>query len=481
MAPRASDHPIPIGFGIALDDSVRQLGSGVWFGGSPARVMRLTASGRTAWHELDGGEVSTRSAGHLARRLTDAGLAHPRPPVAARAEVTVLVPTLDRPDSLARCLAALGQEYPVVVVDDGSADPAAIAAVAREHGARLVRREVNGGPAAARNTGLAAIATEFVAFVDSDCIPSPNWVAPLIAHLADPLLAAVAPRITASAPQSWAGRYTAARGSLDLGAHPGRVAPTARVSYVPTAALVTRRSALVAIARSGYVFDPALRFGEDVDLVWRLDAAGWRVRYDPSVQVEHHEPTRWTELWRRRFRYGTSAAPLARAHPRSAAPLVVHAWPTLTVVALLARRPVPAAAAFAMTVISTVRALRRADVPTDGTVRTMAGAVHQTWLGLGRYGTQFASPALLAAAVAPGRRGRRLAAASLLLGPPLAAWFERRPDLDPPRFVAAHLADEIAYGTGVWAGCISGRTTAPLRPLVNRSRRRRKPDQGETA
>ena len=34
-------------------------------------------------------------------------------------------------------------------------------------------------------------------------------------------------------------------------------------------------------------FDPELRLGEDVDLVWRLDAAGWRCRYEPSVSVFH--------------------------------------------------------------------------------------------------------------------------------------------------------------------------------------------------
>lgn len=463
----ASDDPVPPGFGIDLDDGAKQLGPDVWFGGSPARVVRVTPPGRPAWRELRTGRVVTRPGGQLARRLTDAGLAHPRPPIATTShDVTVLIPVLDRPEALDRCLAAVGRGCPVIVVDDGSLDAAAVADVVRRHGARLIRRDLNGGPAAARNTGLAAVDTEVVAFIDSDCVPPEGWLAPLAAHLADPLVAAVAPRIAAVAPHTWAGRYTAARGSLDLGAQPGRVAPNARVSYVPTAALVARRHALLAIARDGNVFDPALRIGEDVDLVWRLHDAGWRVRYDPAVQVAHQEPATWSGLLGRRFRYGTSAAPLATAHPAAGAPLVVHPWPALTVAALLARRPIPATGAFAMAVLSTRATLRKAGVPSPGVVAAMATAVRQTWVGIGRYGIQFASPALVAAVAVGGRRGRRLAAASLLLGPPLTAWAEHKHHLDPGRFVLAHLADEIAYGAGVWAGCATSRSTAALRPVL---------------
>ena len=137
---------------------------------------------------------------------------------------------------------------------------------------------------------------------------------------------------------------------------------------MPTAALLARTAALESVAKHGYVFDPALRYGEDVDLVWRMHEAGWRLRYDPSIRVAHRDPTTWRELLHRRFRYGTSAAPLGRAHPDAIAPLVVHPWATATVVALLARRSALAVTAFTATVSSAARALRESDVPTDGTV-----------------------------------------------------------------------------------------------------------------
>lgn len=472
--------PLPAGFRIELDESARELETGLWFGGVPARVTRLSGAGLRALDELRDGPVASPTAGRLARRLTDSGLVHPVPPaVRPPFDLTVLIPVLDRPESLDRCLAAVGREHPVVVVDDGSRDAGAIARVTARHGARLLRRDVNGGPGAARNTGLEAITTEFVALLDSDCAPPAGWLAPLVAHLADPLVAAAAPRITSIAPVTWAGRYTTVRGSLDLGSRPSRVAPRARVSYVPTAALVVRRSALADVAGPRGVFEEQLRVGEDVDLIWRWDAADRRVRYVPEVRVDHQEPSTWRSLLRRRFSYGTSAAPLALRHPDAGAPLVLHPWLGLTVAALLARRPVPAVAAYALGVRAMTRRLEAASVPTTGTARAMAEGVRQTWLGVGRYLTQFAAPALVAAVVLPGSRGRRLAAASLLLGPPLTSWARHREVLDPIRYTAGHLADEIAYGAGVWAGCRTHRTTAPLRPAIARPGRQRS-EQGDS-
>jgi mycofactocin glycosyltransferase len=461
--------PLPAGFRIALDPSARQLRDDLWFGGAPPRVVRLTPSGQRAWHELQHDPVRSAPAGALARRLTDAGLAHPIPPSHdSRADLVVIVPVRDRARELDRCLSALGDAHPVVVVDDGSDDADRIRTLCSEHGARVVRRSTTGGPAAARNTGLDETTSDFVAFVDSDCEPPHGWLDGMLAHLDDPLVAAAAPRIIPHAPRSWSGRYTVANGSLDLGPAPARVAPRTRVSYVPTAALVARRGALAAIAHGGAVFDESMRVGEDVDLVWRLHAAGWRIRYEPAVTVPHREPEGWPDLLRRRFRYGTSAAPLARRHPDELAPLVVAPWPTLAVLALLARRPVLATATFGTAVAATAHKLRSADVPTAGLLPAVARTVPQTFVGLGRFATQFAGPVLIAAALLHGRAWRRVAAAALLFAGPLGAWLRARPDLDPIRFTVGSVADEIAYGSGVLAGCARHCTLVPIRPVIVR-------------
>jgi hypothetical protein len=47
----------------------------------------------------------------------------------------------------------------------------------------------------------------------------------------------------------------------------------------------------------------------------------------------------------------------------------------------------------------------------------------------------------------------------------LLDWADRRPPLDPVRYVAARLLDDAAYSLGVWQGCIRRRTVRPLLPV----------------
>ncbi|HYX61943.1 MAG TPA: glycosyltransferase [Streptosporangiaceae bacterium] len=172
---------VPTGFRLRPDPGTRTLAGGtVLTGGYPIRVLRLSPAGArhvAGW--WDGAPVpGSAKARALARRLLDTGIAHPlldQSP-AEKPAVTAVVPVRDRHAELARCLAGLtgpgaSRALRVIVVDDGSADPAAIQSVAAAAGTSVVRRPLNGGPAAARNTGLAAARTPLVAFLDSDCVP----------------------------------------------------------------------------------------------------------------------------------------------------------------------------------------------------------------------------------------------------------------------------------------------------------------------
>jgi len=71
--------PLPAGFGIELDPDTQVIGTDVLFGGSPPRLLRLSAAGVRAFGELRFRPVISADSGRLARRLTDTGLAHPRP------------------------------------------------------------------------------------------------------------------------------------------------------------------------------------------------------------------------------------------------------------------------------------------------------------------------------------------------------------------------------------------------------------------
>jgi mycofactocin system glycosyltransferase len=458
---------LPQGSGLTLDASVRSFRDGtVLIGGHPGRLITLTGAGVTALARLVDQGATTETDRQLAGRLIEAGLAHPERREAvptAPGRVSVVIPVRDRSESLERCLSSIGTTHPVVVVDDGSLDPAAIASVCAAHGAQLVVRPINGGPGAARNDALAVVRTELVALIDSDCMVDEGWLDETVWLFDDPAIGAVAPRIRphavgVEARASALARFVAVRSPLDMGAAPGEVGPDRAVRYLPTAALIVRREAV----SDG--FDARLRVGEDVDFVWRLVLAGWRVRYQPGATVWHAEPSSWRELLGRRLRYGTSAGPLARRHPGRLAPFEARPWPVAVLIAVVARRPALAAALWLGSATTLARSLHGHGIPLRAIARWSAESIGWTAIGLGRGATVLAAPLVVAA----GRRSRWAAvvATGLLAAPPIVEWARRRPTLDPLRFTLASVADDVAYGIGVWIGCARARSLGPLIPSL---------------
>jgi len=61
------------------------------------------------------------------------------------------------------------------------------------------------------------------------------------------------------------------------------------------------------------------------------------------------------------------------------------------------------------------------------------------------------------------RRGRQVALAAIVL-PSLTKWFATKPKVDPVSHCALKLADDLAYGTGVWKGMIATRDLGALTP-----------------
>ena len=61
------------------------------------------------------------------------------------------------------------------------------------------------------------------------------------------------------------------------------------------------------------------------------------------------------------------------------------------------------------------------------------------------------------------RRGRRVVLVASIL-PALTKWFEKKPKVDPVSYCALKLADDVAYGTGVWKGVIATRDLGALSP-----------------
>jgi mycofactocin glycosyltransferase len=427
----------------------------VLIAGSPLRLFRLSTGGAqvVAMAEV-GEEPDTAPVHQLLDRFVDAGAMHPqheRSPFTA-AQVTVVIPAYGR---LPRTLPAGVNN---IVVDDASPTPLILEH--SDHGApaprrTLLRHDANRGPAAARNTGLAAVTTPLVAFVDTDVHLPDGWLEPLLTHFADERVALVAPRVAGAPGTTWMAGYEQRHSPLDLGPEPARIAAGTRVSYVPAAAMVWR----TAVVRELGGFDEAMRLGEDVDLVWRCAAAGHRCRYEP-MSVVHHEPRSTIKaLLRQRYGYGRSAAPLASRHPNALAPVRMSGWSALSWLLLAARHPLLAVGVAGGTTIALQRKLT--DVPQLESVR-LAGLGH---LAAGRQFAQAITrvwwPLAIVSAVVS--RRARVAVAAALMAPALIDAVRTKstqPLVDAP-FVTV---DQMAYGAGVWAGVVKEREVGPLRP-----------------
>ncbi len=205
------------------------------------------------------------------------------------------------------------------------------------------------------------------------------------------------------------------------------------------------------------------------------------MRYEPAAVMGHQHRVRLCPWFSRRKDYGTSAAALELRHPGLVRPFYASPW---TAAAWLAAALGHPAAGAAVTGTGTALLARRLARVTGepwplpaGTaawrlaVRQAAGGTLAATQPLGSALSRVWWPAALPAAVAA--RRLRLPLAALILTPPLLDWLDRRPPLDPVRYVAARLLDDAAYSLGVWQGCAERGTVQPLLPLL----RGRDPDR----
>ena len=197
-------------------------------------------------------------------------------------KTSVVVPTWNRVDSMVACLDGLATQTRLpdeVVVVDNASDDGTGAVIAQSVNAgrwpmpvRVVRRDVNIGPAAARNDGLAAAVGEVVAFTDSDCVPAPGWLAAGLAALAAPDVAIVQGRTlpdpdVAESPWSHSQRIEALSGIFE------------------TCNLFVVGERLR--AAGGFPEDVGY-FGEDTIAGWRVLRGGGRAAFAADAIV-HHE------------------------------------------------------------------------------------------------------------------------------------------------------------------------------------------------
>lgn len=208
---------------------------------------------------------------------------------------SVVVVTWRGAGHLADCLDALAAQrrpHRTIVVDNASDDGSSAVIAAHPSTPFVLRLTENRGYAGGIDAALSEVNTPFVAWLNDDAAPHPDWLGTLEDTLvADPSAAAVSARLEHAdgEVQSLGVRLSADGHGIDV------VPPeAAKASKEPAeasevfgfcgGAAVIRADALRAIGGvpAGYFC-----YYEDTDTSWRLRLTGWRVLAVPTARVRH--------------------------------------------------------------------------------------------------------------------------------------------------------------------------------------------------
>jgi len=376
--------------------------------------------------------------------------------------VSIVIPVKDRADDLHNCLTSLKElEYPqekieVVVVDDGSTDNTP--SVARELGAVLVESgAVAGGPALARNKGAEVASGEILAFIDSDCTASTQWLMELLPVFADEDVAAVGGWVDGMYTESALDRYEAVMSSLNLGRREMSGGAGGDTFYLPSCNLLMRKE----VFDSAGGFRPELHVGEDVDLTWRLRDAGWKIVYLPRGTVFHAHRSKLWPFMKRRFDYGTSEGLLQQLHPVRGKKMLIPPM-FATILGLLAAAltfktflllPIAALMLLIDTFLTTNKIRKQGLQLSSLKVLLARGrAVGSLGYYLGYHLLRYyLSPFLLAVVLYPPLIFLLLIS---ILGVGLVDYRVRNPRMSLAAFYLYYVIEQLSYGSGAFWGCL---------------------------
>jgi GT2 family glycosyltransferase len=214
--------------------------------------------------------------------------------------LSIVIPSHQRADLLARCLASLRRHAPagteVLVVNDGSPD-GVIERTARTFAeVEVLRLPQRRGFCAAANAGIARVRGDVIEVLNDDTEVLAGWAEAALARFADQDVGAVTPLVLLGAPGGEGLLRVDSAGDVYL---PGGVARKRGHGEVLGARHLTagpvfgasgsgsfyRRSAITEV---GGFPEEFIAYFDDVDLSFRLGRAGWTVFYEPASRIHHY-------------------------------------------------------------------------------------------------------------------------------------------------------------------------------------------------
>ncbi|HEX2061100.1 MAG TPA: glycosyltransferase [Thermoanaerobaculia bacterium] len=241
---------------------------------------------------------------------------------------SVVIPTYNRLDMLVRVLDALDRQvdappFEVIVINDGSKDDTERVMSSRK--GILFRTQANAGPGHARNHGVTLATGTFVVFIGDDTVPEPRFLAE---HARihresndDPMTACLGytgwprgERVTAF--MDYINDF-----GLQFGYKLIKDGDVVPFNFFYTSNISIAREVLAA-----HPFDTTFPSAawEDIELAYRLDAKGLKIRYNAKAVTRHYHPMNIDSFARRQYTVGKSGAIFYEKHPELGHFLGVH-------------------------------------------------------------------------------------------------------------------------------------------------------------
>jgi GT2 family glycosyltransferase/membrane protein implicated in regulation of membrane protease activity len=200
-------------------------------------------------------------------------------------------------------------DYPnfeVVVVNDGSTDN--FAQIVKEYPVRLISTP-NQGLSNARNTAAQYAKGEIIAFIDDDAYPDPHWLHYLAYAYENSNHAGIGgPNIAPEEDGPVAHCVANAPGG------PVHVLTTDEIAeHIPGCNMSFRREVYLKVGGCDPIYRAA---GDDVDLCWRIQDAGYTIGFHPAALVWHHRRNSLKAYWKQQKGYGKAESLLESKWPQ---------------------------------------------------------------------------------------------------------------------------------------------------------------------
>ena len=387
--------------------------------------------------------------------------------------VSVIIPVRNRPAEISECLESLlAVDYPqelleIIVVDDASTDNTP--QVVSLYPVRLISLRENRGASHCRNLAGRQARGDLLAFIDSDCIASPEWLRQLVPAFKDDAVSAVGGLVDSYYEEKSLDKYEKVKSSLIIGTWFKRSEKKDRFFYVPSCNLIIRRGTFLKLGG----FEETLHVGEDVDLCWRLQDGGHELEYRPQGRILHKHRNELGAFARRRYDYGTSEPILQKRHTSRRKKLELPIWNvvfwTAVLMALVFKAPL--AAFLALLAVSAESLAKKAMISRYATGIGMgqiaiscARANLSFLLGLFSFTSRYYLILMCIILPLSPIAGLGIAAAHLITG--AVEFAVRKPGLNAPAFFFFFSVEQLSYQSGVWARCWKEKTFNPVNPEI---------------